>query len=119
MPTSSSHRSVLEVFQEPPSISSFTPLSEHESQTPSSFYSDPPVLHHHSLGTQLIISEYDDFSSSPLSKLADSITTNNAFTNGDTNHEMPDEVLVEGVDIWVTSECASYARQYFRLDVNT
>ncbi|MCJ1398845.1 hypothetical protein MMC11_002046 [Xylographa trunciseda] len=94
----------MELIHEPPLTSSFIPLSEHQSRTPSSFYSSTPVLHHHSANTKLIILEYDNLASSPLAKLADSLPSNGTITNGDTDHEMSEEIVVEGIDIWVTSE---------------
>ena len=94
----------MEVLHEPPLTSSFTPLSEHQSRTPSSFYSDTAVLYHHSANTRLIILEYENLASSPLAKLADSSPANGAVTNGDTDHDMSEEIVVEGVDVWVTSE---------------
>ena len=105
----------MEVFHTPPDPSSFTPLSQHQSQTPSSFYSATPVLYHHSAGAKLIILEYEDLSSSPLANLADAASLNptspaaqsaHPATNGDGPHDdaIPVEIVVEGVDIWVTSE---------------
>ncbi|MCJ1247975.1 hypothetical protein MMC30_005190 [Trapelia coarctata] len=99
----------MEIFHSPPDPSSFTPLSQHQSQTPSSFYSSTPILYHHSPGAKLIILEYEDLSSSPLAKLADAASLNPptpATTNGDGPHadEIPAEIVVEGVDVWVTSE---------------
>ena len=100
-PTSSS---IMEILHEPPSASSFTPLSEHQSRTPSSFYSSRAVLYHHSAATKLIILEHETLASSPLAKLTDAPPTNGAATNGDTYHAMSEEIVVDGVDVWVTSE---------------
>ncbi|MCJ1475780.1 hypothetical protein MMC13_004444 [Lambiella insularis] len=108
----------MEVLHEAPSTSSFTPLSEHQSQTPSSYYSSTPVLHHQSFATKLIVSEYEDFPSSPLFKLADATSTKSAVTNGDTDHDTPDEVVVDGVDIWVTSEKFILYRPALRVGVS-
>ncbi|MCJ1386823.1 hypothetical protein MMC17_009951 [Xylographa soralifera] len=94
----------MEIIHEPPLTSSFTPLSEHQSRTPSSFYSSRAVLYHQSTNTKLIILEYETLASSPLAKLADAPPTNGAATNGDTDHSMSEEIIVEGVDVWVTSE---------------
>ncbi|MCJ1321804.1 hypothetical protein MMC15_007149 [Xylographa vitiligo] len=94
----------MEILHERPLTSSFTPLSEHQSRTPSSFYSSTAVLYHHSASTKLIILEYEALASSPLAKLADAPPTNVAATNGDTDHSMSEEIVVEGVDVWVTSE---------------
>ena len=102
----------MEIIHEPPSTSSFTPLSEHQSRTPSSFYSSTPVLYHHSADTKLIILEYETLASSPLAKLADPLSATGAATNGDTDHSMAEEVIVEGVDVWVTSEYELLSKTY-------
>ncbi|MCJ1394108.1 hypothetical protein MMC18_006986 [Xylographa bjoerkii] len=94
----------MEILHEPPLTSSFTPLSEHQSRTPLSFYSSTAVLYHYSANTRLVILEYENLASSPLAKLADTPPANGTVTNGDTDHEMSEEVVVDGVDVWVTSE---------------
>lgn len=38
----------------PPALDSFTPLAEHQSQTPASFYSAKPVLHYHAVGLEAV-----------------------------------------------------------------
>ena len=103
----------MEIFHDPPSASQFTPLAEHQSRTPSSFYSGPPVLHHYSPDCKLVILEYEDLDSSPFAKLIDpsstATSTNGHTTNGDqplhhSGESGGGEVAVEGVDVWVTSE---------------
>ncbi|KAI4114769.1 MAG: hypothetical protein LQ345_004513 [Seirophora villosa] len=98
----------MEVLNAAPTEGNFTPLSTHQSQTPSSFYTGPPVLHHHSPSATLLISSSD-------------LKNNAAFTNfappseGQSNGSMQGpvngtgdvedrEVSIEGVDVWVTSE---------------
>lgn len=39
--------SLLEVFAHPVDLSKYTSLAEHQSQTPSSFFDAPPILHLH------------------------------------------------------------------------
>ena len=93
----------MEIVHEAPTISSFTSLDQHQSQTPESFYSGPPVLHYYSANAQLLAFESELTSSPALSRLTDPARTNGSATNGDTeNHNQ--EVVLHGVDIWVTSE---------------
>lgn len=90
----------MEILHSPPSSSTFIPLAEHQSQTPESFYSGPPVLHHLSRGCKIVILDQDLKSSPALSGLQ-------AGGNGSTNGEDGDgdkEVIVEGVDVWIASE---------------
>lgn len=37
-----------------PPLDSFTPLADHQSQTPSSFYGAKPVLHYHAVGARAL-----------------------------------------------------------------
>ncbi|MCJ1434277.1 hypothetical protein MMC27_003644 [Xylographa pallens] len=108
----------MEILHEPPLASSFTPLSEHQSRTPSSFYSSRAVLYHHSAATKLIILEYETLASSPLAKLTDVPPTDGAATNGDTDHAMSEEIVVDGVDVWVTSEKFILYRPFIQTGVS-
>ncbi|KAL6722330.1 hypothetical protein ACLMJK_001437 [Lecanora helva] len=99
----------MEVLHDPPTTSSFTPLSDHQSQTPSSFFSGPAILYHHSPSSTLKFHTHDLASAPALSRLAERAQrrTNGTSTavNGDTEGEDHDEELeVQGVDVWVTSE---------------
>jgi chloride channel, nucleotide-sensitive, 1A len=38
----------------PPALDSFTPLAEHQSQTPTTFYNAKPVLHYHAVGLRAV-----------------------------------------------------------------
>ncbi|CAK7205046.1 hypothetical protein SEUCBS139899_007810 [Sporothrix eucalyptigena] len=40
----------------PPSLASYTPVAEHQSRTPASFYEGPPVLHYHTTGARAYVS---------------------------------------------------------------
>lgn len=40
-----------------PTLNSFTPLAEHQAQTPTSFYSTKPVLHYHALDTRALAAQ--------------------------------------------------------------
>ena len=95
----------MEVIHEAPTVFSFIPLSEHQSQTPQSFYSGPPVLYHRSPSSQLVILESELINSPALSKLAGLSNTNGTAVNGDGEDEKHDrDIVVEFIDIWVTSE---------------
>ncbi|KAA6411550.1 MAG: hypothetical protein FRX48_04830 [Lasallia pustulata] len=94
----------MEVLHSPPSPSSYTPLSTHQSRTPSSFYSSQPVLHHASTDATLLVPS----PSHPL--LAALAPTNSAPTNGaPTNSTNPpitsqEDRLIRNISVWVTSE---------------
>ena len=94
----------MEIIHEEPRASSYVPVSEHQSQTPSSFYSGPVVLYHESSSADLVILDSELASSPALSKLADDKIPSAAATNGDAGEHQGEEIVVPGVDIWVTSE---------------
>jgi nucleotide-sensitive chloride channel 1A len=107
----------MEVLQEVPNSSAFVPLSEHQSATPASFYSGPPVLHYHSGRCKVVILERDLSLSPALTILAreteKTSTTTEPVTNGNGEQgEEDDEPIkqkvVGDVDVWVTSECATF-----------
>lgn len=99
----------MEVIHTAPDPSSFIPLSQHQSQTPASFYSGPPVLHYQNRRCKIRILEGDLTKASALAALA---TGTSATTNGDSVHgngehegdvERGQEIVFEDVDVWVTS----------------
>ncbi|KAL8987059.1 MAG: hypothetical protein Q9177_003700, partial [Variospora cf. flavescens] len=97
----------MEVLHAAPTEGHFTPLSTHQSQTPSSFYSGPPVLHHHSPAASLFIGSSDlknntAFASFAPSSEGQSNGTTQDSADGPGNGE-DREVRIEGVDVWVTS----------------
>lgn len=49
----------ISVLDEIPPTSSFTPLSEHQTQTPTTFFGSTPVLHVSFTGADLLISKHD------------------------------------------------------------
>ena len=105
-----------------PTSSSFNPLSIHQSQTPDSFFSGPPILYHHSPSATLKLHSRDLAAAPALSSLAEGAhghANGTATTvNGDTGDEEPDEELeVQGVDVWVTSESViSHAYQLHNIE---
>ncbi len=97
----------MEVIHEAPTPDSYIPLSTHQSQTPESFYSGPPVLYHRSWAT-LRIHSSDITTDSPFSGFAEGTHPNPvnvpATVNGDRAPEEDQELSIPNVDIWVTSE---------------
>jgi hypothetical protein len=84
----------VEILHVPPSSSSFTPLSTHQSQTPSSFFSSTPVLHFSNRKATLL-------STIPSSATGAEPTLPPLFRG--TADGADEQVLVEDVDVWVTS----------------
>lgn len=97
----------MEVLREAPKSSSFVPLVEHQSTTPASFYSGPPVLHYYSDRSKVILLEHEIASAPAFGPLLAAASTdqedNSTQTNGD-HSEQPKQKVVEDVDVWVTSE---------------
>jgi nucleotide-sensitive chloride channel 1A len=84
----------LETINTSPAIADFTPLSEHQEATPVSFFGAKSVLHLHSAAAKLKISK-DDIDSQPaIARLQDDA----AVPDDD------DQITVENVDIWVSSQ---------------
>ena len=107
----------MEVLQEAPNSSTFVPLSEHQSATPASLYSGPPVRHYHSGRCKVVSLERDLYLSPALTALAreseKTSTTAERATNGNGEQgEEEDEPVKQkvlgDVDVWVTSEYATF-----------
>src|SRR4051794_2149955 len=118
----------MEVLREAPNSSTFVPLSEHQSATPASFYSGPPVLHYHSGRCKVIILERDLNLSSALTSLVRETekvsTTAKPVTNGngeqgEEEDESVRQKVVGDVDVWVTSEYATFLVRYIERKVLT
>jgi chloride channel, nucleotide-sensitive, 1A len=106
----------MEVLQEAPKSDSFIPLSEHQSATPASFYSGPPVLHYHGGRCKVIILERDLKQSPALTALAQKSheapataepVTNGSYDHGSEADEAEKQKVFDDVDVWVTSEYAA------------
>lgn len=97
----------MELLHEAPSASAFISLSEHQSQTPSSFYSGPPILYHHAASTSLIIRSSDLLFSPALSKIGDPIPAGSVSQQDGEGSENDPDLEIEEVDVWVTSECVA------------
>ncbi|KAF2140229.1 uncharacterized protein K452DRAFT_252932 [Aplosporella prunicola CBS 121167] len=91
----------LEILNSAPDASAFTPLEEHQSQTPGTFFGGKPVLHLHSTNAQLLVSARDLEAQSAFPDLRATIPTNGAQANGDAADE---QLAIPGIDVWVTSQ---------------
>ncbi|OJJ48415.1 hypothetical protein ASPZODRAFT_93016 [Penicilliopsis zonata CBS 506.65] len=89
----------MEVIHSAPEASSFVLLAEHQSRTPASFYSGPPVLHHHSKRCKVVILEADLLATPALNGLRE--PANGSAPSGALSER---EVVIDGVDVWVTSD---------------
>ena len=98
----------MEIIHETPTAEAFVSLSTHQSQTPESFFNGPPVLYHHSPSAKLSIQSSELALAPALTKLFEgsSATQNGSapVVNGDTPPAEDQELSVEGIDVWVTSE---------------
>ncbi|KAL9025086.1 MAG: hypothetical protein Q9196_006037, partial [Gyalolechia fulgens] len=106
----------MEILHSAPSESEFMPLSTHQSQTPPSFYSGPPVLHHFSPSSTLRINS-TDLQNAPAFSTFTSHTKQqaNGFTHAATDNSTEDEgheARIENVDIWVTSDNCPATRKF-------
>ena len=90
----------MEPLHSDPEESSFVLLAEHQSRTPASFHTGPPVLHYHSKRCKAVVLESDVLSVPALSALKPV----DGAINGSGTSEEGKEIVVEGVDVWVTSE---------------
>ncbi|EXJ91654.1 hypothetical protein A1O3_00204 [Capronia epimyces CBS 606.96] len=97
----------MEILREPPKASTFIPLVEHQSATPASFYSGPPVLHYYSDRSKLIILESEISAVAAFAPLLQQSGpqphANGTETNGDAS-ERDQQRVVEDLDLWVTSD---------------
>ncbi|OAP61470.1 hypothetical protein AYL99_03673 [Fonsecaea erecta] len=103
----------MEILREPPKASSFVPLIEHQSATPASFYSGPPVLHYYSDRSKLVVLEHEARSVPAFAPLLEHPSSeaqpqqphhaNGTEANGDFEMRGQQKV-VDNVDVWVTSD---------------
>jgi len=102
----------MEVLHSAPTTSSFTTLSTHQSQTPESFFGGPPVLYHRSPSATLKTHASDLAAAPALSGLAEGAHRHSNGTpaingNAESDEQYDEEIEVQGVDVWVTSESVS------------
>ncbi|ETI24499.1 hypothetical protein G647_03868 [Cladophialophora carrionii CBS 160.54] len=101
----------MEILREAPKPSSFVPLIEHQSSTPASFYTGPPVLHYYSDRSKLVVLEHEAQSIPALAPLLEASAPQPdpqpqaSTTNGtsDTNATGTQRVITE-LDVYVTSD---------------
>ncbi len=116
-PTSIPHQAkeekgTMESLTSTPETSAFVPLSVHQSRTPDSFHSGPAVLHYHASNCRLVALEHDLSSTPALNALRDAEAngSNSSSENQQSNDangdegETEKEVVIEGLDVWITSE---------------
>ncbi|KAF7510222.1 hypothetical protein GJ744_006918 [Endocarpon pusillum] len=104
----------MEIITEAPEVTSFVPLIEHQSTTPASFYSGPPVLHYHSQRCKLILLESDMSKSAAVQRLAQASEKLNTLNGESANggdveaqslvEEISVQRIISDIDVWVTSE---------------
>ena len=87
------YKMALEAINTSPSVDEFTLLSEHQAQTPGTFFGGKTVLHLRSPGASVKISREDIESHPALLALRDP----------DNTTEEEELLVIKGVDIWVTS----------------
>lgn len=80
----------------PPAEDEFTPLQEHQEQTPSTFFGAKPVLYSHYAGLTISASK-------------EKLQSHSVFAHFNTESEGTEEgdVLVKDVEVWVNSRYAA------------
>ncbi|PYH48864.1 uncharacterized protein BP01DRAFT_311511 [Aspergillus saccharolyticus JOP 1030-1] len=109
----------MEPLTTPPNTTIFTPLAEHQSRTPSSFHTGPPILHYHRDNCKLVLLERDLLAHPTLRALHPSLEptpTTNGNDNDNANHNASPtaltteaeveakELALDGISVWVTSD---------------
>ncbi|KAL4917958.1 regulator of volume decrease after cellular swelling-domain-containing protein [Aspergillus aurantiobrunneus] len=103
----------MEPLTSPPDTSAFIPLSVHQSRTPESFHYGPAILHYHASNCKLVGLERDLSSTPTLNALrgaAVNVPSSNLehhegnAANGRSETETEKEIVIEGLDVWVTSD---------------
>ena len=84
----------LESIGVSPNVGDFTLLSEHQEQTPGTFFGGKPVLHLHCPGAKVKISSHELESQPALLSLNDG----EFDPNGD------NQVEINNIDVWITSK---------------
>jgi hypothetical protein len=97
-PTTQTTTMTIQILSQPPASDGFTPLDEHQSRTPGSFFDGKPVLHYHSKGCSLVLFDEPTDSSFPL------LRAGTAHANGDASEAANATRLIPDIDVWVGSE---------------
>jgi nucleotide-sensitive chloride channel 1A len=82
------------ILARPPQSDDFTPLSEHQEQTPSTFFPSKPVLHFHVDGHATLRIRTEELKGKVQFEAL-------AGANGTQDAE---DTVMEGSDVWVTSK---------------
>ncbi|KAF2191813.1 hypothetical protein K469DRAFT_555597 [Zopfia rhizophila CBS 207.26] len=85
-----------------PVLTDFTPLEEHQTQTPSTFYGGKPVLYANFSGLTLAVPRTKLQNNPEIAKF--SVVSSSDGTTTDGPVEEPEEALIKDVEIWVNSE---------------
>lgn len=105
----------METLNEAPTQGSFVPLAEHQSATPASFYSGPPVCHYFSDRSKIVVLQ-DELENAPalrhlVIRSKEVGHANGSAAEGTSNGSTAEQTVVENVDIWVTSEYVARCRE--------
>ncbi|KXH64085.1 hypothetical protein CSAL01_01332 [Colletotrichum salicis] len=88
-------------IRSPPSLGDFTPIEEHQSQTPASFFGGKPVLHFHLEGAKAWIPASQKGN---LAVFPADVSTMASAPDGTTLREATEELVEQHVSVFVTSE---------------
>ncbi|KAI9930055.1 hypothetical protein ASPWEDRAFT_101458 [Aspergillus wentii DTO 134E9] len=91
----------MEPLHAAPETASFVLLAEHQSRTPSSFHSGPPVLHYHNKQCKVVILERDILANPPLNAIRGAAANGSGAATEEAEEK---EIAIDGVDVWVTSD---------------
>jgi len=87
----------LEITEKLPALEDFALLSEHQQQTPSSFFGGKPVLHLRCPSAKVKISSEDLAGQSAIAQLRSETSRNGGVA------ESAEQVTIDNLDVWVTS----------------
>ena len=86
----------------PPALDSFTPLADHQSQTPEVFYGGKPVLHHHVIGGRALVRRDQLFKLPIFSHAQRDVAFDTA--EDEQAEALDDDVVAVVVDGYISSE---------------
>lgn len=93
----------------PPALDSFTPLAEHQSQTPASFYGAKPVLHYHCEGLRAVAPSHAA-SVLPIFR--------REATSTQPREAVDDENITETVDAFISSEWVPFYYLHYAISLS-
>ncbi|KAI9679153.1 MAG: hypothetical protein M1822_007363 [Bathelium mastoideum] len=98
----------VNIIHDAPALESFTPLEEHQEQTPGTFFGGKPILHLRASKAQLILDEDELRANEAFSRLRqtqDEPSHTGAHINGNATTDIPSSrAIISDIDVWVTSE---------------